>query len=246
MPSMKHIMKCIGLTGKVSVINDFFGLPVRPLGVLSLLKQVQRLKDNYINLNIFQVGEDRYTTTFSYGKLFGGELFDIANAITSLREIYAREANLGIGRIKHTPISSSDAPNRLVIDNDAEVSELTNEWAFDTDAINVFFVLKYTSASGFVGLSDIGGACDRPAAGTQNGLLVTLEYPKITYYILAHEIGHYLGLCHANRPKECPELATDEPNNVMDTGVVHPSPVHLTTKQVDKIKEHCRVNGGCE
>jgi len=241
---MKQILKCIGLSGKVSIIHDFFGLPVRPFGVLSLLKQIQRLKDNYINLNIFQVGADLYTTTYSYGKLLGGELFDIANAITSIREIYAREANLGIGRIRHTPIPSTVAPNRLTIDNDAEVSELTNEWPFDKDSINVFFVLKYISASGYVGLSDIGGACNSPAAGAQNGLLVTLEYPGSTYYILAHEVGHYLGLCHANKPKEC-TLTTDEPNNVMDTGVIH-VPARLTNVQVNKIKEHCLVRGGCE
>jgi hypothetical protein len=232
MSSMKQILNCIGLSGKISVIYDFFGLPVAPSFKLSLLQQVQRLKDKYINLNMFEMGPDLYTD---------GEYLDIANAIFGMREIYA-QANLGIGRIKHTAISSTVAPNRVTMDNDAETATLANEYPFDKDAINVFFVQLYTSENSFVGISDIKGACDKPVAGARNGVIVSLQAPKKTYYILAHEVGHYLGLCHAD-DKDC-STKTDDKNNLMIHAGVN-VPATLTPDQVHTMRDHCFVKAGC-
>jgi len=160
-----------------------------------------------------------------------------------MREIYAREANLGVGRIRYNPIQSSSAPNRLTIDNNAEAYTLTNEWPFDDSAINVFFVQIFVSETNYAGLSDIDGVCDKPVVGEMNGCVVTLQYPGLTYYILAHEVGHYLGLCHSDDPK-C-ETKSDDPNNLMISVGVN-IPARITNEQVKKMKEHCFIKSGCK
>jgi Metallo-peptidase family M12B Reprolysin-like len=233
MASMKQILNCIGLSGEVSLIYDFFGYPIPPTLSLSLLQQVQRLKDKYINLNMYEMGPDLYT---------GKEYLYIADAILGTREIYAREANLGIGRITHTAIPSAAAPNRVTMDNDAETITLANEYTFSTDGINVFFVQVYISENNFIGISDVGGTCAAPVAGSRNGAIVSLQALEATYYVLAHELGHYLGLCHANE-STC-DTKNDNPLNLMISRGVK-DPVSLEKNQVDTMRAHCFVKAGC-
>lgn len=167
-----------------------------------------------ISINIIRVGSEQFTPA---------DLTTINNAITVLRNTYAT-VGLTLSRVEHYIITNAQANGRDVIDNNDEAETLTDEWTVNNNAVDVFVVKLYVGS--VAGLSPLSGPCDKNAKG-MDGTVVEL-LGGLTGQILAHEVGHYLGLPHVG-----------DSTNLMFPSV--PNGGTLTAAQGNTIKSHCFV-----
>jgi Metallo-peptidase family M12B Reprolysin-like len=167
-----------------------------------------------ISINIIRVGSEQFTSA---------DLTTINNAITVLRNAYAT-VGLTLRRVEHFIITNAQANGRDVIDNDGEAETLTDEWTVNNNAVDVFIVKLYVGS--VAGLSPVNGPCDKNAKG-MDGTVVELV-GGTTGQVLAHEVGHYLGLPHVS-----------DSTNLMFPSV--PNGGTLTAAQGNTIKSHCFV-----
>jgi hypothetical protein len=190
MASLRGIATCIGVNASpLSVRRHFFGYNTTAV-TPSILTQIRRLQGRHVHANIIRVGSDQFPNA---------DEREIDLAIQFTRDTYA-PAGLGVGRIEHFVISTTDARGREVIDNDAEAEALTDEWTVPNDALDIFFVRAYVSRT--AGLSRIDGPCDKDAKGMDGSVVemnIGIGAPvPVSNFALAHEAGHYLGLSHRN------------------------------------------------
>jgi hypothetical protein len=168
-----------------------------------------------ISINVIRVGSERFTAA---------DETEIAAAVNILRNTYAT-VGLSLRRVEHWIIPLASARGREDIDNDGEASTLTDEWTVRNNNVDVFFVKLYVGAT--AGLSPAPGPCDKNAKG-MDGAVVEL-ITGLTGAILAHEVGHYLGLGH---------VANDS-TNLMFPSV--PNGGLLTSAQGATMRSHCFV-----
>jgi hypothetical protein len=214
--------QCIKLanSNNFRVVRDFYGYRTGAPRPLSLLTQVRRLQGSHIHLNIIRVGSEFFTDI---------DEREIDAAIDFTRNNYA-QVNLGIGRVERYALTDDQAPDRKDIDNNDEAATLTTEWTVPNDALDVFFVLTYSGDT--IGFSRVDGPCDKDAQG-MNGSVVAIEGEFITTgFVLAHEVGHYLGLSHSS---DRSNLMFDVVNYVGN----------LTSGQGSTMRDHCFVDSGC-
>lgn len=222
MASLKAMASCINLANpnNFHVVRDFFGYLRGAPQQLSLLTQVRRLQDKHIHLNCIRVGSDQFTNS---------DLAEIDSAVQFTRNNYA-QVNIGIGRVEHYFITTAQAGGRENIDSNSEAASLTDEWTVDNDAYDVFFVLTYAGTT--IGLSRVNGPCNKDAAGMDGSVVAIEGSPNTTGYVLAHEVGHYMGLDHR-----------DNDNNLMFGSV--PNGGILTNSQGSDMGDHCFVKSSC-
>jgi len=168
-----------------------------------------------ISLNIIRVGTEQFTAA---------DETTISNAINLLRNTYAT-IGLSLRRVEHYGIPNSRTNGRDIIDNDGEAETLTDEWTVPNNAVDVFFVKLYVGS--VAGLSPRPGPCDKNAKG-MDGAVVEL-IGGLTSQVLAHEVGHYLGLAHV----------TGDSTNLMFPSV--PNGGTLTAAQGNIMRSHCFV-----
>ena len=236
--SVKSIMNCIGVntSGDVSVLGNLFGflrrrVPGDPCSSSTaevyLLNQVNRLKGKHVHLNIIRVGIDNFTSA---------EVDRIDYAIYRAHKIL-NTRSLGVGRVEHYDITSSEANGRADIGSDDEAEDLTQEWTVNNNALDVFMVDNISAK--FIGLSPVGGPCDKDAKG-MNGVLggeVNRGSSGVARTFV-HEIGHYLGLSHKNSSTNNLMCQTKYASSTCNS-------VLLTSSQGNKIRSHCSVKNGC-
>jgi hypothetical protein len=200
---LKKICHCIGLSGEISIRKDFFGYWGVAKGVTdSLVTQVKRLTaGRYVNINIIMVGVDKWPTSPQFPHVYEGPgMIEIEGALRKMREIFA-QVKLGVGRIEYYAIPSSDAPDHEIINDECEATDLTNDWTVSNNGLDVFIVLSIDFAKG---ISAVDGPCDKDAYfGGMSGSIVELQGKGATIgngnhtgKVMAHEVGHYLGLNH--------------------------------------------------
>lgn len=233
MASIRQIAHCIGLSGRISVIHNFFGYAKAPPWTLassqsslpqslSLLKQMRLLRGRHVHLNVIRVGTD------GNGLLSAAEEEAIDCAIQITRNIYAA-VHLGIGRVErwwHIPLA--DDTGYDFIDSDGEAEALVDEYGVDNDGLDVFYVPFYDGTT--LGLYPWKG----------DGVVVEILTKNFlqTARTTAHELGHFAGLGHEN----------DEPDNLMcQSKFAKPMPisVQLNSNQVETIMSHDKVKVGC-
>jgi len=169
-----------------------------------------------INLNIIRVGSENFTAA---------DGTTINNAISTMKTIYAT-VGFTIPVIEDWVIGLAQANGHDVIDNDDEAESLTDEWTVPNRSVDVFFVKLYVGAT--AGLSPVRGPCDKDAKG-MDGSVVEMN-GGVTGQILAHEVGHYLGLSHVN----------GDSTNLMSPTV--PNGGILTASQGNIMVQHCFVS----
>ena len=251
MASVKDIMNCIGIdtSEPVSVLFHFFGffrarVPEDPCsadpGEVSMLDHMNSLQGKHIHLNIIRVGIDNFTDE---------EVDKIDSAILTARRIY-RGQSLGIGRVEHFDVESGDADGMDDIANEDEAEDLTHAFTVPNNGIDVFMVDNISA--GFVGLSPVGGPCDKDDKD-MNGVLggeVNRSRSRVAR-TFAHEIGHYLDLPHNHDDGDCPNSTADCNNLMAQTGCADScgdgicEAMILTDSQGDTIRDHCFVQDGC-
>jgi hypothetical protein len=251
MASLRQVAGCLGLSGNISIVHDFFGHRQAPdFNSLSVLKQIKLLQGPHIHLNLILVGTDE-NGLFSHKKEV-----EISTSIEQMRLIYA-QVNLGVGRIQQYGIPIDEAKGYDIIDNRDEAADLTHEWTIPNNGLDLFLVLDDwpgPKTGTLSGLSPIPGSCDKNDKD-MNGVVVSLgaNSPFLAGYRMAHEVAHYLGLKHT------PDLTSDQLgdwNNYppeQQNNLMFPVPFaipptkspQLNGGQVIIMKAHCFVQAGC-
>jgi hypothetical protein len=236
--SIRSLASCIGITGEISVLADFFGfargeLPPDPTGAdvqVSLKRQAERLQSDHFHLNVTAVGSDQFTDA---------DYTEIDYSIYRLRNIYNQVA-LGVGRIQHWVVSTSEAGGLDSPTSEDDLEELTADWTVPNSGIDMFIphnMLVPSNGGRVLGRSPVDGPCDKDAKG-MSGSTCGLWGSEQTARSFAHELGHYLGLGHRN----------NQPNNLMCQSSKASSirdSVKLTAGQGNTVRDHCAVHDGC-
>ena len=230
--------RCLGLPPNFSVLRDFFGfrrgkLPTDPTGVrtqVSLVRQVQRLKDFSFNLNVIEVGSDQFTDA---------DRNQVDYSIFRLRNIYD-QVGVGVGRIQHWDVTTSEANGLDTPTTTTNLEQMTNLRSIGNDGIDMFVAHNFSvvsQGSVVAGMAPEGGPCDKNAKG-MNGATVGLFGREQTSRSFTHELGHYLGLGHEN----------DKPDNLMCQSSLANSirnSILLRTDQGSKMTTHCSMTFRC-
>lgn len=218
MASLKQIAQCLGVSGQVSLVHDFFGFRHEVPKDVSVLTQIRRLQGRHVDVNLISVGD--FTTT---------DHREVDSALQDMRDYYGA-VGLGVGRARRYYISAAEANGRDHIGSDGEAETLTDEWTVPNHAMDIFFVVTYSGS--VIGLSRVDGPCDKDAKGMDGSVVAIESSPAITGLVLAHEAAHYLGLNHVN-----------DSNNLMNPSV--PNGGNLSSGQGNNMKNHCFVKSGC-
>ena len=248
MVSVKSMLGCMGVStaGDVSLLRGFFGflrgrVPADPdtsvTAQVSALQHIAGLQGKHVHLNVIQVGFDLLADLDE-----GWEKLDYATYRT--RNIY-RQVGLGVGRVEHYEIVSADAGGADDLGSEDEADELSDDWGVDNGGVDVF-VVRNISDSDFIGISPVGGSCDK---GSKDDGLIGGEIGRAFEGFsrtFAHEVGHFLKLKH-NHGDDCPTGTSARSNLMAQTrcAISNRDSVLLTSSQGNKMKTHCSIREGC-
>jgi Metallo-peptidase family M12B Reprolysin-like len=216
--------RCLGLKDGFSVVRDFFGYQRLAKGTDSLLTQVKLLSSGkHIGVNVIYVGSDLWLNE---------DFIEVDAALRKMRAIYA-QVNIAIAHIGYYTITTAMAPGREHINDDDEAFDLTNEYTVPNDGLDVFMVLTYGTPA--AGISEVDGPCDKNDGWFTNmsGSVVAIrdssdKSGKFTGLIMAHEVGHYLGLKHYKNAQDRLMYPTSDGNNV-----------RMVSAEGNKMRDHC-------
>jgi hypothetical protein len=247
METVKSILNCIGVdtSGSVSVLFHMFGffkarVPADPCTTgtpqVSLITHINSLQGKHVHINVIRVGIDNFTDA---------DIDKIDYSIYKTRNIF-RTVNLGLGRVEHYDVTVADSDGKNDLGSEDEAEDLTHDWTVPNNGIDVF-VVENISDSDFIGLSPVGGPCDKDDKD-MNGVIGG-EVSRGTAGVartFAHEIGHYLGLPH-NHGDDCPTSASGRANLMAQTRCADSicDSVLLTSSQGNTVRGHCFVKNGC-
>lgn len=163
-----------------------------------------------IDLNIYLVGVPNITAAQAPTNT------NLQATLAAFSNIYTA-ANISLGTVRYFDITGADAQSYRVIRTEDDISELValsqvpGQTADDALSLNVFFVRNISLGGGTIGISQglpgpagihgtgasgvvftsefLGQTFNDPSSGQTNGN----EYTGV---VMAHELGHYLGLFH--------------------------------------------------
>lgn len=217
--SLRQRATCIGLGADFSVVHDFFGHMTQPSG-LSVRTQIDRLGDKRFDVNAILVGSDQFSAA---------DRAEVDVSIRDTRAMYATR-NLAIGRVFHWVISTADAAGADHIGNDDEAEDLTNDWTVPNSALDLFYVRTYAGTT--IGLSRVDGPCDKDAKGMDGSVVAVEGSDTTTGFVVAHELGHYLGLDHVN-----------DGTRLMNPTV--PNGGAISVGEGNDMRDHCFAKNAC-
>jgi len=230
---------CLGASGRVSVLRDVYGYIFRDgsgtifggnLRTRSLKQQLTLAKGKSINLSIILVGhEDDFSGVVTIAQVVGLQF-----AIQVARDIYAK-ASLGIRKLFWQRIGMSDAGAYTIISDKPEAEDLTDDWSGANDGIDVFFVQSILNAGGW---STAPGPCDKDDKDMTGAVIELSGSATFTGVLIAHEVGHYLGLEHDGSGNNV--MGVD--SNGDGIGEISTSSTGVTSSQASTMRGHCSVS----
>lgn len=253
--SVRQIAKnCLGVTGDFSVNSHVYGYVFRGndgsvFGTLaasdtlpgsgapttrSLKRHLQTVSGKATDLVMILVSHEN---DFS-GVVTRDQVTKAQYAIQVARDIYAQR-NLGIRTIRWLRIPVADAGGYANISDRGEAEDLTDDWSSSGGGIDVFLVQSIGDAGGW---SNVDGPCSKESKTDLSGVVIELSSGRrFLGVLLGHEVGHYLGLEHANSITNL--MGVD--SNDDGIGELDNNSTQLTSSQGNTMRSHCSVRGPC-
>lgn len=225
---------CLDKTGTLRVYRDLFGYPWgRIPRDLRIRRHIEDIRGRSINLCVFFVGHEPG---------FDGVFTDVQaistqHAIDVMREIY-RQADIGVRRIYWRYIHDDDAAPYLTVDAGG-ATDLTEAYSGPNDGIDLFMVQTVSDAGGW---SNSDGPCDKDDKG-RTGAVVEVNKSSDDFLgvLVAHEVGHYLGLVHTNSATNL--MGVDSNNDGI--GEISLASRDLNASQIETMRSSCWVRDPC-
>jgi len=235
MVSVRQVCQdCFDETGTISLRRDLFGYIWGPIDrELRVLQHINRIRGESINICCFLVGhEPGFNGSFTLDQAIHAQ-----RSIDLMREIYA-QVPLGVRRIFWRYINEADAAPYLSV-NAGGATDLTEAYSGPNDGIDVFWVQQVTDAGGW---SNSDGPCDKDDKGRTGAVLrVSTGTGDFTGILLAHEVGHYLTLVHANSLTNLMGADTDNDG----IGELNNNSRNITNSQGNQMLGSCWVRSAC-
>ena len=245
--------KCLGVTGAFSINSDVYGYIFREadgsvFGDLSsdtlpgsgqptarsLKRHLQTISGKSVDLILILVGHEN---DFS-GAVSRDDVTKIQYAIQVARDLYA-QVDLGIRRLNWQRIPLADANGYINISDGGEAEDLTDDWNGPGGGVDVFWVQSIGDAGGW---SNTEGPCDKDSKDGRTGAVIELSNGRrFTGILLGHEVGHYLGLSHANSISNM--MGVD--SNDDGIGETNNNSTNITDAQGATLRRHCSITGPC-
>jgi hypothetical protein len=180
--SLRKAVQCIGLSGEIRIVRDFFGYWTGAPKPLSLLNQLTLLQGKHVHLNLIR------TAT-----LLDTQLKAVDAGVQFMRDVYAT-VGVGVGRIKRFFLGAGGY--EIVVSADIE-ADLFSTYSVPNDGVDVFLCLAIVGPA--IGSTPTPGSCDKDGkeSGSLIGVMDSGRYLGTTF---AHELGHYFGLVHDTNP----------------------------------------------
>lgn len=140
-------------------------------------------------------------------------------------------------RIYWRYINETDAAPYLAVDSGG-ATDLTNAYSGPNDGIDVFWVQDVTDAGGW---SNSSGPCNKDAKGRTGAVLQVGNSDDFAGILLAHEVGHYLTLRHADTITNL--MGVDSNNDGI--GELDNNSRDLTQSQADDMHDSCWARPPC-
>lgn len=170
--------------------------------------------DAYVDVNLIAVSGDTWTSaqwnTFVIGFAGAAQIF--------------RQVGLRLREAGRYDVPTASAGGYPTIDSNGEAEDLTDDWTVPNVAIDLFCVPVY--AGSVAGLSPVDGPCDKDAKGMDGAVVERISPLNV---IIAHELGHYMGLDHV-------AAASNFMNGTAGAGSTVATPGQGAT-----MKQHCFV-----
>ena len=178
-PERDNAIRAAGYVNEGTACHVF---PAARTGATALFR-LYKPGDRHVDLNVILVGSDGFTEAHRR---------QVARSIEIMRSIFAK-VGFGIRVVGRFDILLAAANGHETIENGGEAGDLTAEFTFPNEAVDVFVVRAMTGADGW---SAVNGPCDKNAKGW-TGSVVSLNGDSANSgNTFAHEVGHYLGLDH--------------------------------------------------
>jgi hypothetical protein len=223
--------RLFGLLDPATDVLPGLGTPAAPT-TRSLRRQLETCSGDSVDLVIFMVGQE---PDFS-GSIALGDMTEIQYALQVARDLYA-DVDLGIRRVEWDHLSQEEGSDFVIVNGRSEARRLTHQANGREGAIDVFIV-KFIQ--GFpAGWSPAPGPCEKRDSilGRGNGCVVELAQSRQwTGHLIAHEVGHYLGLKHEHDRTNlmCGGFVFDDCDPGYDS-------TGITAEQAQTMKHHCMI-----
>lgn len=225
---------CLGKTGTLSVYRDLFGYPWGRIDRdLRVRRHIENIRAKSINLCVFFVGhEPGFAGTFTEAQAISTQ-----HAIDLMRELY-EQADIGVRKIFWRYIHDDDAAPYISVDA-GEATDLTEDYSGPNDGIDLFMVQTITDAGGW---SNSDGPCDKDDKGRTGAVVeVNTSSDDFLGIVVAHEVGHYLGLKHTNSATNL--MGVDSNNDGI--GEITLNSRDITASQRETMRSSCWVRAAC-
>lgn len=244
MDSLRDICADLGVDADdISVCGHFFGfwqshVPAVLVGApttISVLDQIDAIRDQHINVNCIRVGSDNFSDS---------DIDEIDEVMHLTRAVLGR-AGIGVGRVEHYIIPVAEADGLETLTSVADAEQLTANWTVPNEAHDLFFVLSWPASGGnqVLGRSNIDGPCDKndDSTGQTGSITAMVDSRQESGHTTAHELGHYLGLSHRNSDATNLMAQTSSVNSL--GGSINTATIVDGGQRAD-ITDHCSVQEG--
>jgi len=156
-------------------------------------------------------------------------------AVQVARDIYAQQG-VGVRRVIWQRIPRASVGSYADLTDRAEAKSLTDDWNGPPSGIDVFLVQTLGDADGW---SDLPGPCNKDETDDLTGAVLELAFDRhITGILLAHEVGHYLGLAHTTSITNV--MGADDDGN--GVGDVDDTSLNLSATEAATMTAHCSMS----